>query len=97
MRTIQERLTTEDVVENHLIRRVKVLLGRTIKLRFMRGWPDRVVLLSGGVVLFVETKRPVGGVYEPLQLRIHKMLRGMGFAVYLCRTKDDINEMLENL
>jgi hypothetical protein len=92
MRTIQERLTTEDVIEGHLTKRVKAARGQTIKIRFMRGWPDRIVLLPGGLLLFVELKRPVGGKFEPLQERIHDKLRRLGFAVYVWHTKALIDD-----
>lgn len=86
----------ESTVENYLLARVKVLRGLAFKMRFMRGWPDRLVLLPGGVVLFVELKRPVGGVFEPLQLRIHSKLRRLGMAVVVCWTKRDVDFVLEN-
>jgi hypothetical protein len=87
MRTIQERLTTEDRIEGHLVKRVKGARGLTLKIRFMRGWPDRIVLLPKGVLVFVELKRPVGGKFEPLQERIHDKLRKLGFTVYVWHTK----------
>lgn len=95
MHPLQERLTKESVVEDHLVNAVKTLKGATIKIRFMRGWPDRVVLLPGGVVVFIELKRPVGGKFEPLQLRVHEKLRRMGFTVFVCNTKASINNALE--
>ena len=63
-----ERLATEDSVENHLRKLVKTMRGLCIKLNpfGVRGIPDRIVLLPGGIVLFYELKRPVGGSYEPV-------------------------------
>lgn len=63
---------------------------RTVKLR-LRGWPDRMVLLPGAPE-FVETKRPKGGRFEPLQLRVHAMLRGLGYTVCVLRTKAEVDE-----
>lgn len=94
MRTVREKLATEDSVENHLMRGVAKKRGLTIKLRFLRGWPDRLVLLPKGVLFFVELKRPVGGVFEPLQQYIHKKLRKLGFQVWVCHTKEQVNEIL---
>lgn len=96
MRPLQERLITEDAVERHLLRCVVVARGKTIKMRFMRGWPDRVVLLPGGRCLFVELKRPVGGKFEPLQLRIHKMLEALGFVVAVCHTKNAVDNFMKD-
>lgn len=97
MRTVQERLTTEDSVENHLRKLVKALRGLCIKLNpfGVRGIPDRMVLLPGGIILFYELKRPVGGSYEPLQLRWHAKLTKMGFTVNVCHTKALVEQSLE--
>jgi hypothetical protein len=86
---------TEDAVEGHLMKQAKALRGMVFKLRFMRGWPDRLVLLPGGVLYFFELKRPHGGKFEPLQLRIHKKLRDLGFRVFVCHTKDAIDQTLK--
>lgn len=97
MRSIQERLIREASIENHLIAAVKKVRGFTIKVRFMRGWPDRIVLLPGGILVFVELKRPVGGKFEPLQERIHAKLRSLGFTVFVWHTNDLINDYFEEL
>lgn len=41
------------------------------------GVPDRIVILPGGRVIFVELKAP-GEIPTPLQSRVHKMLTGLG-------------------
>lgn len=97
MRPLQERLMRESSIENHLIAAVKKVRGFTIKVRFMRGWPDRIVLLPGGIIVFVELKRPVGGKFEPLQERIHAKLRTLGFTVFVWHTKALINDYFEEL
>ena len=97
MRPLQERLTRESVVENYLCAEVKKAKGLDIKIRFLRGWPDRIVLLPGGIFFFVELKRPVGGKFEPLQERIHAKLRRLGLTVHVCNTKDQIDQILMEL
>lgn len=50
------------------------------------GWagvPDRIVLLPGGRVIFVETKRPKGGRLGPMQLWWKKKLTDLGFAYWV--------------
>lgn len=83
---------TEDKVEDYACKKVKESRGLAIKLRFMRGWPDRIFLLRGGRILFVEFKRPVGGKFEPLQERIHVKLRALGFSVMVWNTKRQVDE-----
>ncbi len=81
-----ERYATEDTVENHLKKVITARGGYCIKL-MVRSWPDRLVLLPGGVIAFVELKRPKGGKYEPLQVRRHDRLRELGFTVLVLNTK----------
>lgn len=92
-----ERLVTEDSVERHLRKLVKDRRGVCLKLNpfGVRGVPDRLVLLPGGVVRFYELKRPVGGRYEPLQLRWHAKLTKLGFVVLVCHTKALIEQSME--
>lgn len=46
------------------------------------GWtgvPDRIVLLPGGWIAFVETKRPKGGRLSPMQIKWSHWLHDLGF------------------
>jgi len=45
------------------------------------GWPDLTLALPGGRTVFIETKRPVGGVVSPEQQQIHADLRALGHHV----------------
>lgn len=56
-----------------------------------RGWPDRLIIWSGGHTLYVEFKRP-GQEPRKLQVKIHNELKEMGFDV---RIFDDTKEALE--
>lgn len=82
---------TEDKVEQHACARAKQSRGLSIKVRFLRGWPDRIFLLPCGQLLFVEFKRPVGGKFEPLQERIHAKLKALGFQVRVWNTKEQVD------
>lgn len=57
------------------------------------GWagvPDRIVLLPGGVVKFVETKRPKGGVLSARQKKWGQILRGLGFSWSVVWNRKDL-------
>ena len=45
------------------------------------GVPDRMILLPGGRIIFAELKAP-GQKARKLQLRVHQMLRELGFEVF---------------
>lgn len=58
------------------------------------GWsgvPDRILLLPGGRVMFVETKRPEGGQVSKLQRWWIKKLTELGFTAGLAWSEKDIN------
>ena len=76
-------------VEKYLTHRVVEAGGRCEKFipEIRNGWPDRIVLLPGGVSVWVETKKPKGGKLEPLQIHAHKVLRSLGQDVEVCWTK----------
>ena len=50
--------------------------------------PDRIVLLPGGCMGYIEVKVP-GKVPRPLQEARHRMLRHLGFLIYVL---DDIQQ-----
>ena len=60
------------------------------------GMPDRLVLLPDGVISFVELKAP-GKAPRPLQLARHRLLRSLGFRVYVIDGTEQIGGMLDEL
>jgi len=72
-------MTLERDVERALIARVKRLGGMCEKFTSpgRRSVPDRLITLPGGVVIFVEVKRP-GAKPTALQKRDHQRRRDMG-------------------
>jgi hypothetical protein len=52
------------------------------------GYPDRMFLLPGGRVFFIEMKRP-GGKCTPLQIARQQELQRLGFRVYVCDDAHD--------
>ena len=89
----------ENEVEGHLRRRVEKVGGVCVKFLpdFARGFPDRIVLLPGGVLVWVETKRPQGGVLSPVQKVQHVLLRRLGQRVEVVWTKDQADALIDSL
>ena len=89
----------ENEVEGHLRHRVEKVGGICVKFLpdFARGFPDRIVLLPGGVLVWVETKRPQGGVLSPVQKVQHVLLRRLGQRVEVVWTKDQADDLIDSL
>ncbi len=60
------------------------------------GMPDRIVLMPGGRLAFVEVKAP-GKVPRPLQEARHRMLRELGFFVYVLDRPEQIGGILDEI
>lgn len=60
------------------------------------GMPDRLVLLPGGRLAFVEVKAP-SKKPRPLQESRHRFLRRLGFKVYVLDNPADIAGMLDEI
>ncbi|MCY1713573.1 MULTISPECIES: VRR-NUC domain-containing protein [Eubacteriales] len=88
----------EKDIENKLTLAVKKAGG--IALKFVSpgfaGMPDRIVLLSDGLIAFAELKAP-GKKPRPLQLARHRLLRSLGFKVYVIDSVKQIGRMLDEL
>ena len=86
----------EKTIEKKLVKTAKDMGG--VALKFLSpgfdGMPDRIVLLPGGRMGFVEVKSP-GKVPRPLQEARHRMLRMLGFKVYVLDTVDQIGGILD--
>ena len=60
------------------------------------GVPDRIVLLPGGKMAFVEVKA-LGEKPRPLQLARHRLLRRLGFKVYVLDDGSQIGGMIDEI
>lgn len=61
------------------------------------GMPDRIVMLTGGILVWVETKRPKGGRLSMLQRIQHKKLRRLGQRVEVVWTGEQAEALLREL
>ena len=79
-----DRTVSEKQIEQKLVKAVKAMGGICPKLVCpgFDGMPDRIVLLPGGRIAFVELKAP-GKKPRPLQMARHRLLRKLGFKVYV--------------
>lgn len=88
----------EKQIENKLTTVVKKAGGIAPKFvsPSFAGMPDRLVLLPDGVFAFVELKAP-GKKPRPLQEARHRLLRRLGFQVYVIDSEEQIGGMLREL
>ena len=88
----------EKTIEQHLVKAVKNSGGIAPKLVSpgFDGMPDRLVLLPGGKIGFVEVKAP-GKEPRPLQVARHGLLRRLGFKVYILDAPEQIGGILDEI
>ena len=88
----------EKNIEQHLVKAVKNSGGIAPKLVSpgFDGMPDRLVLLPGGKIGFVEVKAP-GKEPRPLQVARHGLLRRLGFKVYILDAPEQIGGILDEI
>lgn len=88
----------EKQIEKKLVKAVKAVGGICPKLISpgMDGMPDRIVLLPGAHLGFVEVKAP-GQKPRALQLRRHKQLRQLGFPVFILDDPDQIAGIIKEV
>lgn len=89
----------EKEIEKYFVQEVKKMGGIALKLIILglRGFPDRTILLPGGVVKFVELKRPKGGKASPHQIKWKKILTALGFDAQFLKNKDEVDDWITDL
>ena len=85
----------EKTIEQKLVQAVKAMGGAALKFTSpgFDGMPDRIVLLPGGHIGFVEVKAP-GEKPRPLQEARHGLLRRLGFKVYVLDDEQQIGGII---
>lgn len=83
-------------VEQYLTARVRAAGGMCVKFSpdSMRGMPDRIVMLPGGVLVWVELKKPKGGKVSEVQRHRHRKLRQLGQQVVVLWSKADVDQFM---
>lgn len=88
----------EKTIEQKFVAAVRNAGGLALKFT-SPGWdgvPDRLALLPGGKLAFVEVKAP-GKKPRPLQLARHRMLRRLGYKVYVLDNEKQIGGMIDEI
>lgn len=88
----------ESAVENKLVRGVRYRGGRAYKFVSPgnSGVPDRMCILPGGRIIFVELKTDTGHL-TPLQIENHRHLRELGCDVRTLYGSKDVEEFLDEI
>ena len=86
----------EAVIERRLTAAAKKMGGTAAKW-VSPGWdgvPDRIVLLPGGRIGFIELKAP-GKNLRPLQKKRKRQLESLGFSVFKIDRPEQVKEVLD--
>ena len=88
----------ESFIERRLVNETKSYGGIAVKFVSpgFNGMPDRILLLPGGRISFVELKAP-GKKLRPLQVRRKEQLEGLGFRVYVIDGIEQIRNLLDEM
>lgn len=86
----------ETTVESKFFKAVKAKSGLAVKFvsPSFNGMPDRMVMFPGGRIGFVEVKAP-GKTPRPLQWSRHRLLRRMGFLVFVLDSPEQIGGIID--
>lgn len=88
----------EAPAEKYLRDEVRKRGGISLKLVIMgkRNFPDRTNLIPGGRIFFVEAKDEGKDLRKTQRWFTTKILIPLGFTVYICRTKLDVDEIIKH-
>lgn len=89
---------TESSIEKRLCCEALKRGGRAYKFVSpgISGVPDRLVLMPGGRMAFVELKAP-GERLRPLQMKRKRQIEALGFNVYVVDSTDKIGGVLDEI
>lgn len=84
----------ESTIEGYLVRRARQMGGQAFKFPpAVKGAPDRIVVIPGGRIFFVELKR-AGEKPKPAQKLWHSRLLQMGHVVHVLDSKELVGAFL---
>ena len=88
----------EKKIEQQLVKEVKDIGGIALKIASpgFDGMPDRLILLPGRKIAFVEVKAP-GKTLRPLQEKRKRQLEALGFLVFCLDHIEQIGGILREI
>ena len=91
-------MAVEKIIEQKLVRAVKMMGGLAPKFVSpgLNGVPDRIVLLPGAKLAFVELKAD-GKKPRPLQVKRKRQLEALGFSVFCVSGMEQIGGVLNEI
>ena len=86
----------EKSVEDYFVERVEALGGVAEKVVALggRGYFDRVAVLPGPRIIFVEAKKPKGSRISVHQRTRHSVYRALGAEVAVVKTFEDVDRLM---
>jgi len=89
----------ENSVEEKLKKEVKKIGGKAFKFESSGndGVPDRIVILPGGRIYFVELKRPKGGRFRKLQKWQMEQLEQLGCNVKKINSYEEVEKFIKEV
>jgi hypothetical protein len=82
----------ESTVEQYLKKRIRELGGVCVKLNSKKGISDRLVILPGNRIEFVELKTPIGELSEAQKLW-NKRLESLGCVIKVINSKEGVDNL----
>ena len=88
----------EKQIEAYLVKRVKEIGGIPYKFTSPsnRGVSDRIVVLPGGAIWFIEVKR-AGGKLTPLQVKFAETVQTLGHRYACLWSKEEVDKWISQL
>lgn len=89
---------SEKLIERKLVEKCTengILCIKLLTYQFI-GLPDRMCLLPGGLVVFVELKT-TGEKPRKIQISVHNKLRKLGFRVEVIDSVEKVQELIDEL
>ena len=86
----------EAQVEKYLVDTIEELGGLCLKFGVVgqRGYQDRLCVLPGNVIFFVEVKRPRRGVLAKLQAHRRSEMETRGVRCYIVKNRGEIDDVV---